>query len=676
MGVNPKEKPLSTKTEDGRRKKNIELVDESIQGTNDSSIASKRSVEALYRQKDSTEPEFFKFFVPKKQRRSPNINRGYWTRVEAMTRSIIKFAESKFNGPKVVVNLGCGFDPYAFQHVYRYPDTELVFIDVDYPDLMKRKLRIIENYSELSSLIGERYQTDPSKEEVLLHSTNYIALSCDLRKLDRFSEVLKSLFPFESSTFLFTAEVSLTYMVQKSADALISWAGTLPNASFALLEQIIPATDSHPFARRMLNHFRSYGSPLNSVELYPKLEDQISRFKTRGWKNVHARDLTQFWSKEVTDEQKAFVSSVEDFDEWEEFIIFGQHYFILDAINEKISSSSSSSGSQEERQMSEDVLRANHVVNQTQLAVKDFNRKFGSGCLYNDQTVMVHGGMGDFRKDSCVLLSTKKNENEITGKVPARMCHTTTRLTTGEILLVGGRTGPSKPLADCWLLCNSTWERVQDLPEARYRHAAVALPNGEALIYGGNITTSSPWLLWNKERGWEQIECGHLPYRLSPTFNWNQNSNVGILVGGMEENGSITNDAFKVTFNVENRKLNVEKIISSPLLTRLGAKGLFLNDEVFLIAGGVSDDKLYDTNNQLLEINFNSGSIREVPIPQPMLLAGFNMDLIAENQLIFYGGGAVCYSFGSHWNGIWLLTFNNNNTHQSLCESLNKVLQY
>ncbi|KAA8909141.1 hypothetical protein TRICI_004618 [Trichomonascus ciferrii] len=674
MGVNPKEKPLSTKGKDGRRKKKVELVDESIQGTNDSSIASKRSVETLYRRKGSTEPEFFKFFVPKKQRRSPNINRGYWTRVEAMTRSINNFAGTKFNGPKVVVNLGCGFDPYAFQHVYRYPNTDLVFVDVDYPDLMKRKLRIVENYPELANLIGERYRTDPSKQEILLHSRNYIALSCDLRKLERFSEVLKSIFPFGSSTFLFTAEVSLTYMVQKSADALIAWAGTLPNVRFALLEQIIPATENHPFARRMLNHFRSYGSPLNSVELYPRLEDQIARFKTRGWKKIHARDLTQFWSKEVTSEQKAFVSSVEDFDEWEEFIIFGQHYFILDAINEKYSSNEP----HDDGKTSLNVDRANYVVDQTQLGFEDFNRKFSSGCLYNDHTMMVHGGMGDFRKDSCVFLSTEDNGAEISGKVPARMCHTATRLATGEILLVGGRTGPSKPLSDCWILRNFIWERVQDLPEPRYRHTAAALPNGDALIYGGKTTTAtSPWLVWNKERGWEDINCGQLSCRLSAAFNWNQDSNTGILVGGMEADGTIKNDAFKVTFDLETRKLNVEKLFSSPLLARLGAKGLFLNDEVFLIAGGVSDDKLYDANNQLVELHFNSDvDIREVPIPQPMLLAGFNMDLIAENQLIFYGGGAVCYSFGSHWNGVWLLTFNNPNIHHALSKSLTKTSQY
>jgi hypothetical protein len=75
-----------------RQKKKKELVDESIQGTNSSSIVSKRSVERLYwaRKEGRNHVEFFRQFVPKPIRRSPVINRGYWTRMEAMRHVISK----------------------------------------------------------------------------------------------------------------------------------------------------------------------------------------------------------------------------------------------------------------------------------------------------------------------------------------------------------------------------------------------------------------------------------------------------------------------------------------------------------------------------------------------------------------------------------------------------------
>lgn len=75
-----------------------DITAEKIQGTNDSSIMSKRSVERLYWSKHlpgskttsnaGRHVEFFRPFVEKPQRRSPVINRGYWIRMEAITRHI------------------------------------------------------------------------------------------------------------------------------------------------------------------------------------------------------------------------------------------------------------------------------------------------------------------------------------------------------------------------------------------------------------------------------------------------------------------------------------------------------------------------------------------------------------------------------------------------------------
>jgi tRNA wybutosine-synthesizing protein 4 len=36
------------------------------------------------------------------------------------------------------------------------------------------------------------------------------------------------------------------------------------------------------------------------------------------------------------------------------------------------------------------------------------------------------------------------------------------------------------------------------------------------------------------------------------------------------------------------------------------------------------------------------------------LLCGFNMDIVGDEHVIVYGGGAVCFSFGSYWNGVYV----------------------
>lgn len=79
--------------------------DDSIMGTNNSSIVSKRSVERLYY---PHEPHFFRWFVKKPQRRAPLINRGYWLRMKAVDHVVRQFLEESTTKQKLVINLGCG----------------------------------------------------------------------------------------------------------------------------------------------------------------------------------------------------------------------------------------------------------------------------------------------------------------------------------------------------------------------------------------------------------------------------------------------------------------------------------------------------------------------------------------------------------------------------------------
>ena len=79
--------------------------DDFIMDTNSSSIVSKRSVEKLYY---AGQPEYFRYFVRKFQRRSPLINRGYWLRMKAIDHVVRNFLQEDGDKHKVVVNLGCG----------------------------------------------------------------------------------------------------------------------------------------------------------------------------------------------------------------------------------------------------------------------------------------------------------------------------------------------------------------------------------------------------------------------------------------------------------------------------------------------------------------------------------------------------------------------------------------
>lgn len=118
-------------------------------------------------------------------------------------------------------------DPLPWQCLGRYPDLckGVKFVDVDYADLMLKKRDVVTNTAELMSMLTNM----SSGDSPLLVSDEYIQIACDLRDLTSLNTALSSVFGFEDSLVLFSAEVSITYMTATAADALITWAGTLPN---------------------------------------------------------------------------------------------------------------------------------------------------------------------------------------------------------------------------------------------------------------------------------------------------------------------------------------------------------------------------------------------------------------------------------------------------------------
>ncbi|KAG9248030.1 hypothetical protein BJ878DRAFT_413579 [Calycina marina] len=106
LGKQPNEAArVSVARKDGKGKRRTQVLDDSIMGTNSSSIVSKRSVERLY---FPDEPHFFRGFVKKPLRRSPLINRGYWLRMKAIDQTVHRFLKSASEKQKAVINLGCG----------------------------------------------------------------------------------------------------------------------------------------------------------------------------------------------------------------------------------------------------------------------------------------------------------------------------------------------------------------------------------------------------------------------------------------------------------------------------------------------------------------------------------------------------------------------------------------
>ncbi|RYP14919.1 hypothetical protein DL765_006061 [Monosporascus sp. GIB2] len=259
-----------------------QVQDDLVMATNSSSIVSKRSVERIYY---PDEPHFFRYFVKKFQRRAPLINRGYHLRMHIIDVAVRRFLQRPSQRKKVIVNLGCGSDVLPWQCLTRYPDHchHAKFVDIDFPDLMTKKCRIIREAPELlSPLSGVKATTEG---HVLFQSDEYAQIGCDLRDLTNIERSLSALVSLPDSEFLFVAEVSITYMETEAADGVIRWASSFGQAEFCLLEQIVPDGPDHPFAKTMLRHFEKLKTPLKKP-LASVVEQPVAF--TRGKENARS----------------------------------------------------------------------------------------------------------------------------------------------------------------------------------------------------------------------------------------------------------------------------------------------------------------------------------------------------------------------------------------------------
>lgn len=328
------------KVEKDKRRK--QQHDVQVQGTNNSSIMSKRLVEALYTPiVDPHHGTWFDAFVGKAKRRSPAINRGYWIRMETIKQVVGRIGRKYVEcGKRVrVVNLGCGFDPLPFQGLageledVGVPANMVDFVDFDYPDLVARKLGVIEGVEKLTGVVGKSRELSDEDQSlgVVMATPQYMLIGCDLKNHELYRKQLNHVVQGrEGYGTIFIAEVSLAYMEAKDADRVAAILAEISASHLVVIEQMMPVGRKHFFADKMVRHFHKLGLPIQCVEVYPTREDQIQRF-SKMFSKVEAEDLFYCWNHLISRDRRRKVQSVEFFDEWEEFIVFCQHYVVIQA---------------------------------------------------------------------------------------------------------------------------------------------------------------------------------------------------------------------------------------------------------------------------------------------------------------------------------------------------------
>lgn len=653
--------------------KNKKIVhDLFVQGTNDSSIVSKRSVEILYTDKvEENAKKYFQHFVKKSPRRTPVINRGYWIRMKSIRMAIERIIEQQPVEQRInIINLGCGYDPLPFQLLddLKFTDKKLYCIDVDFPELISYKSQMIHMAPELMELIGEL--KEPHVDGINIRTDRYSTMGCDLTDKELFCRQLESFNAnSDSTTNIFIAEVSLAYMTPETANPIIQTSSEFSNSHFLILEQLMPSGGNHPFAKRMINHFKKMEAPLQCVHTYPTINDQIKRFQDLGYKSVNARDLLGCWEL-VPSDIKLKVAQVEPFDEWEEFIFFAQHYINLHATNQPNVVAYDKAYTELYPPLPSG--KNNYKLEIQETLPMDKQRKFHSCLNFENASFMTCGINQSRLSDTVQLLLSADNKAEVI--TPTEFKPRVGAVSVGTnsgVYLIGGRKIPGMGIDEVWKLSQLDqrkyqWIKCKPTPLGRVKHTSICINGEDILVVGGS--SGEGFVYYSKtDDQWVDLKCSN-----DENFHGFEScalvevDKTIYILGGMifDPNGGFkfNSKIYQVELHLQSKVVELKEVLNHKTLARYGFKTIVHNSKI-LIVGGVGK-KLYDQYDTIVEVDLNAGLVVGIKIDDivwtqnPVFIGS---DVIERNgQSWIIGGGAVCYGFGSVWGNVVNFNFGNN----------------
>ncbi|XP_048350462.1 leucine carboxyl methyltransferase 1 isoform X2 [Sphaerodactylus townsendi] len=271
--------------------RDADVFDEAVRGTCDDASLCKRYAVSIGYWKDP----YIEYFVRQpKERKAPEISRGYYARVQGVSQLLTAFLK-KTECNCQIINLGAGLDTLF----WKLKDENLLpkkYFEVDFPSIATRKIHHIKSKPPLSKPIMESH----SGESLLidahsLDSSRYAIISADLRELSKLEESLKKCNMDPQLPTLLVAECVLIYMTAEHSSALLRWAtSTFPTAMFINYEQVNMADR---FGQIMIENLQSRQCNLVGVEVCSSLESQRARFLASGWQTARSVDMMDVYSR-------------------------------------------------------------------------------------------------------------------------------------------------------------------------------------------------------------------------------------------------------------------------------------------------------------------------------------------------------------------------------------------
>uniref|UniRef100_A0A4W4F5A7 Leucine carboxyl methyltransferase 1 n=1 Tax=Electrophorus electricus TaxID=8005 RepID=A0A4W4F5A7_ELEEL len=297
-----------------------DVADEAVRSTcDDASICKRFATSQGY----WTDP-YIQYFVRQMgERKAPEINRGYYARVQGMSHLLDAFLK-RTQCDCQVVNLGAGLDT-TFWRLKVCLNYKLIVVFLYHfcrtkPPLSKP---LIETHSA-DSLLLDGHNLD---------SDRYCIIGADLRDISSLEEKLRKFQIITELPTLFLSECVLVYMTPEQSSRLVHWvANTFHTAMFINYEQVNMADR---FGQVMIENLQSRQCNLAGVDVCQSLDSQ-ERFLLTGWESVNALDMMAVYGL-LPQEDISRIERLEFLDEKELLHQLLQHYSICWAVKDTLS---------------------------------------------------------------------------------------------------------------------------------------------------------------------------------------------------------------------------------------------------------------------------------------------------------------------------------------------------
>uniref|UniRef100_A0A1I8ATA8 Leucine carboxyl methyltransferase 1 n=1 Tax=Steinernema glaseri TaxID=37863 RepID=A0A1I8ATA8_9BILA len=306
-----------------RRRSTSVSEDYSVQKTNDDASECKYSAVKLKYWEDEFLNKFVHSLTPSELFRDPEISRGYWARVSAITSIVKQFVE-KVGSSAQIVNLGCGFDT-LYWRLKKEEKKFYVFVDVDFSSVTARKIKQIRKPGtpDLTAMFSEPISEDHHTD---LHCGDYHLVGADIRQTKELHQKLMSTGIDFTQPTLFISECVLVYMTTAQSSFLLKELGTwFSTASFVNYEQVHM---NDVFGKVMLDNLQKRGIGLLGLSACEDLDTQRTRFLSNGWTDASAWTMNDVYSKLDAEEVKR-IENLQMLDEVELLSQLLDHYCLV-----------------------------------------------------------------------------------------------------------------------------------------------------------------------------------------------------------------------------------------------------------------------------------------------------------------------------------------------------------